>query len=456
MLAERVMKSGYGEAILPKLAQKCYDSGMKLRRLHAPKIFCNRTELGITGNNRLMTMNKTDLTSQTATDRRLKLGKVGWGLAGLAAGVAAVSLLDKIGSKQGGTGSELAGQDLINWGMDKAFGEACSQNTVPLTGDSKYIIFSDHHKGARSKADDFLDSEQTYLDALNDYLDKGYTLIVLGDAEELWEEKPEAVLRSYKDVLEKEQRFYQEDRYIRIYGNHDITWKDPQAVESHLHSFFPGIEVRNGLVFSFTDDQEAEGKIFLVHGHQGTIDSDLITPFSRWAVRYFWRRFQIATGLGRTTPAKDACLRAAHDTMMYRWASEQDSLILIAGHTHRPIWSSRTHLEKALAELFRIRDEMEGDSALELNNEGRQKIVDNVNMIKNREGRYSPCTDTIKTRPAYFNTGCCSFQDGNITGIELTGDEIRLIKWSTCNKETTKEQLEETSLEEIFYVLSCF
>ena len=36
---------------------------------------------------------------------------------------------------------------------------------------------------------------------------------------------------------------------------------------------------------------------------------------------------------------------------MYRWAAAQAKLILVAGHTHRPVWSSRTHLQMLEAEL---------------------------------------------------------------------------------------------------------
>jgi hypothetical protein len=35
-----------------------------------------------------------------------------------------------------------------------------------------------------------------------------------------------------------------------------------------------------------------------------------------------------------------------------------------------------------------------------------------------------------EVRPSYFNSGCCCFKDGNITGIEITEGGINLIKWS--------------------------
>jgi hypothetical protein len=31
--------------------------------------------------------------------------------------------------------------------------------------------------------------------------------------------------------------------------------------------------------------------------------------------------------------------------------------------------------------------------------------------------------------PCYFNTGCCSFGDGDVTGVEIADSEIRLVRW---------------------------
>jgi hypothetical protein len=32
-------------------------------------------------------------------------------------------------------------------------------------------------------------------------------------------------------------------------------------------------------------------------------------------------------------------------------------------------------------------------------------------------------------RPSYFNTGCCSFGDGDVTGLEFAGGQVRLVRW---------------------------
>lgn len=49
----------------------------------------------------------------------------------------------------------------------------------------RYIIFSDLHKGARNRADDFRRTERAYNAALAYYFEMGYTLVVLGDARDV-------------------------------------------------------------------------------------------------------------------------------------------------------------------------------------------------------------------------------------------------------------------------------
>ena len=52
-------------------------------------------------------------------------------------------------------------------------------------------------------------------------------------------------------------------------------------------------------------------------------------------------------------------------------------------------------------------------------------------------------------KPSYFNTGCCCFSNGDITGIEIADGYIRLIKWSVVGGKTVRELLEEKELEEL-------
>jgi len=338
-------------------------------------------------------------------------------------------------------------QKSINKALSKTLRRARREGKLELNSDRRYVIFSDHHKGGRNKADDFRQCEPTYLAALDHYLAHGYTLIILGDAEEMWEEQVGIVMAAYKNVFESEARFYP-DRYIRIHGNHDDAWESEELVKQYLYPFFPQIEFKDGLVFESSDEGGSAGEIFLAHGHQGTIESDVFAFVGRLSLPLY-RKFQILTGWGRTSPADDACLRAEHDSQMYRWARKQEKLILIAGHTHRPVWSSRTHLEKLLWQLYALQQLAPADQPLDY----EEKVLELKREIKSREKKYPPCTDTIKTRPCYFNTGCCRFEDGDVTGIELEAGQIRLIKWGKENGGVVQKILEETSLSEVFFFL---
>src|SRR5688572_6974968 len=46
---------------------------------------------------------------------------------------------------------------------------------------SKFILFSDQHKGAKNGADDFMLAESNYVSALNYYDAESFHLICLGD-----------------------------------------------------------------------------------------------------------------------------------------------------------------------------------------------------------------------------------------------------------------------------------
>ncbi len=338
-------------------------------------------------------------------------------------------------------------QRRINKALDQALRQARSREKISLNADHRYVIFSDHHKGARDKADDFRFCEATYLAALDYYFDEGYTLIILGDAEELLEQDITTVILAYENVLLSESRFHP-DRHIRIIGNHDIWWQDDELVAQYLHPFFPGLEYRQALIFEFVGDEHTSGEVFLAHGHQGTLDSDIF-GFLPPIVLPYYRGLQNFTGLGATSPSQDVCLRAAHDTLMYRWSRKQGKLILVSGHTHRPVWSSMTHLEKLRWQLISLLQMEPADRPADY----EQQIATLLSDIEYRQQKYPPCTDTIKTRSSYFNTGCCRFQDGDITGIELENGVMRLIKWGDDGGSIVRKVFEQNQLANVFALL---
>ena len=55
----------------------------------------------------------------------------------------------------------------------------------------------------------------------------------------------------------------------------------------------------------------------------------------------------------------------------------------------------------------------------------------------------------LHRKPCYFNSGCCSFSDGDITGLEIEDGRIRLFKWSMHNGKG-RVILEDNDLEHVF------
>jgi UDP-2,3-diacylglucosamine pyrophosphatase LpxH len=348
--------------------------------------------------------------------------------------------------------------------LDLTLSRARAAGAVPLLYGQQYVVFSDLHKGRRTPADEFRFCEATYLAALDHYFQNGYTLVILGDAEELWEE-PDigAVMQANANVLESERRFHP-GRYVRVNGNHDNAWRIEQLVKEHLDPIFPGIQVRREFLLQARLSSGKTGEILLVHGHQGTLDADIF-DFLPPQLLPVYRDFQNITNLGHTSPSRDDCLRGLQDAFLYRWASTQKDLILVAGHTHRPVWTSLTHLDSLLNQLHYLQSHRQGRKA----EDRLQKIEALLAEIDQREQKYPPCNDTIKTRSCYFNSGCCVFKDGDITGIEIDGGgedtadkegqpaEMRLVKWGQAfgadlepARRFARTELESRTLDEIF------
>jgi predicted TIM-barrel fold metal-dependent hydrolase/UDP-2,3-diacylglucosamine pyrophosphatase LpxH len=298
----------------------------------------------------------------------------------------------------------------------------------------RYVIFSDLHRGARNGADDFWACERAYNAALAYYLQLGYFLIVLGDVEELWEERPQPVLEAYKHSLELEAQFHQAGRYLRIWGNHDDEWQYADSVARHLAPVFgtdPPLQVRESALIRALENGRELGDLFLIHGHQGDRLSDTPSRLPRFAVRYIWRPLQRLLRLSRNTPAYEWELTQAYDTAMYAWARRQDGLVLIAGHTHRPVFKSASHvvqLQEKLARLAQVVPSSDGQRQKIVN--ARARLLAKLEWVM-AQSYQKPREEasTLITVPCYFNTGCCCFSDGDITGLEIADGEIRLIRW---------------------------
>jgi len=113
--------------------------------------------------------------------------------------------------------------------LDKAYNTA---KIIPFDDDSKFILFSDCHRGDNSFADDFAHNRDVYVHALTHYLEAGFSYCELGDGDELWEtQKFESIFQAHKDVYLLLKKFHDAKRLHMIWGNHDMVYKNPSYVQ---------------------------------------------------------------------------------------------------------------------------------------------------------------------------------------------------------------------------------
>lgn len=311
---------------------------------------------------------------------------------------------------------------------------ATQQDTMPSydidTG--RMIVFSDQHRGAGNGADDFQRSKQAYNAALAYYFQRGHTLIEVGDVEELWEERPSAVGRQHLYSMQLSAQFHRAGRYFKIWGNHDDEWQYPAMVEKHLLPIYgDDIRVHEGVEMKIIKDGNEKGRMLFVHGHQGTTYSDKYRHASRVFVRWVWRPIQRMTNISRNTSAKSWVLREKQNIALYEWAKQKEGLILFAGHTHRPVFDSlnlSSQIEakiQALCSTPGAGPQYEADLAnLHAELAWARSQDDGLYGMEGAANAGVPIA-----RRCYFNTGCCCYRDGDITGLELLGNTIHLVRW---------------------------
>ena len=324
---------------------------------------------------------------------------------------------------------------------------ALSEAGEPLPFDAasdRLIVFSDQHKGVRDKADDFAKSERAYNAALAYYFQRGHTLVALGDVEELWENTAAPVLRAYERTLGLEAEFHGAGRYRRVWGNHDDLWEFHGPVKRYLQPLFPGIQVPQSILLSIRYGDEELGRLLLLHGHQGEVCSDRYRKIARFGVRYFWRPIQRLTGWRLGTPATDWKLRDGHNRVLHDWAEGKERFVLVAGHTHRPVFESLLHEARLEEELKDARAGGEQDAVAAKRAELEWIMAQDPNQPS------GPARALDVRRPAYFNTGCCSYPDGDITGIEIADGEIRLVRWPNEQDEPKPEILAREQVTAVF------
>lgn len=266
--------------------------------------------------------------------------------------------------------------------------------------DSKFVLFSDCHRGDNSFADDFAHNRSIFHYALEHYYTEDFTYIELGDGDELWENKSfPAIFKAHKNIYLTLKKFHDKNRLHFIWGNHDMDYKNPKNIIKNLHYYYDRVsETEKELMInaSFSEsillENETNGKsIFLLHGHQADWFNYVFWRFSKFLVRILWKPLQIIGISDPTSPAQNFKELIKVERHIEDWIKENNNQMVVIGHTHRPRFPGKNEIP-------------------------------------------------------FFNDGSC-VHPRSITGLEIENNKITLIKWHVITKENGMMQIKKTVLE---------
>ncbi len=259
---------------------------------------------------------------------------------------------------------------------------------------SKYIFFSDSHRGDDSISDEFARNQNIFRHALNYYFDNGYVYVEAGDGDELWEyTKFRHIRLAHSDVFIVLKKFFEDNRFIMLYGNHNIYLKNKDFVSKNFYSYYDDYsqdihDLLKGMtpIESLVLKNKVTGQeILIVHGHQGDLMNDQLWFVSMFLLRYFWRYIHVIGFHSPSSPARNHFKRHKIERNYKKWI-QKHKIMLICGHTHRQKFPKSKELP-------------------------------------------------------YFNTGCCIHSKG-ITGIEILEGKILMVDWRVRADENGVLQIE--------------
>ena len=120
--------------------------------------------------------------------------------------------------------------------LDNAYNKA---KVIEFNNNSKFILFSDCHRGDNSFADDFANNRNIYFHALKHYYKNDFVYCELGDGDELWENLSfKSIFDAHKNVYLLMKQFHLKNKLHLIWGNHDMVYKNPNYVKRYLGNYF--------------------------------------------------------------------------------------------------------------------------------------------------------------------------------------------------------------------------
>lgn len=286
---------------------------------------------------------------------------------------------------------------------------------IPLEDDARIVILSDLHAGNGSARDDLARNGALLLALLErHYLARGSTLILNGDIEELQKYRLPAIRSAWPGLYALFDRFAESSGLFKILGNHDEALT---LERDYPYPLYPGLSLRSG-----------RKSLYVVHGHQASHFYANFNKLSGALVKYVVR----SLGLPNLNVSKNSHRKYRIERRFYRFCQE-NKLVAIIGHTHRPLFESLSKYDsirfaiERLCREYPLADEVSRiDIAAAL-----ADYKEEFGRLKRRERRGDRGLGLYGREillPCLFNSGCAVGKKG-ITALEIEDGKIELVYW---------------------------
>lgn len=295
--------------------------------------------------------------------------------------------------------------------------------------DSRIVIFSDLHMGVGNRSDDYLPNSvllETVLERY--YLQRGFSLLLNGDVEELQRNRLERVRERWKSTYELFARFRDQPNpqrengvpgLVRIFGNHDM------ALE---HLVLDGVPALESIRL-----EHPEGELFVFHGHQASRKYSQYNRLMELGLRAFVKPL----GIRNYSVAHDSARRFAIERRAYRFALETQVAAVI-GHTHRPLFESMSKMDSLRFEIERLcrkypKAKPEKQRRIEQQLAGLTRDLEALRSsgidFHDRRSLYND----LLVVPCLFNSGTVLGKRG-MTCLEIDAGELALVHWFDASR----------------------
>lgn len=201
---------------------------------------------------------------------------------------------------------------------------------LPVNTHTKYVFFSDCHRGIGDNNDNFLKNINSYYAALQYYYQYNFCYIEVGDGDELWENHTlNQIMEIHHDIFLLLSHFHKANHLFMLYGNHDIIKKKHEPLFRDF-KFYEAVILRSELP-SFN--------LYVTHGHQADIWNSKLWRLTRFLVRYLWTPLEYFGILDPTSAAKNNTKKNSVENKLADYA-KTSNIQLLTGHTHKPTLGS--------------------------------------------------------------------------------------------------------------------